>query len=89
MKPRRPRMLVALALTALMLGMAPPGTRAATPAAAPPTTDTAAGVIAAIGCGLGIRSFNALMPAGVAGALIVVSLCAYMLFDAMATPDTP
>jgi len=61
-----------------------------TAATAPPASvDTWLGVVAAMGCGLGVRYFPAIAIAGVGGICGVVAVCALMLVDAFETPDGP
>ena len=59
-------------------------TAASTP---PATVDTWLGVVAAMGCGIGVRYFPAIAVAGVGGICGVVAVCALMLVDAYETPD--
>lgn len=77
------RVIVAIAALAL----APVAIAAS--ATAPPVVDTWMGVVAAMGCGLGLKNFPAIAGAGVGAIAGVVALCAFMLLDGMGTPDSP
>ena len=55
---------------------------------APPTVDTRWGVLAAMGCGLGIRFFPAIAAAGAGAIAGVVAVCMFMVFDGWSTPDS-
>lgn len=78
---------LALALAFAFAPLAPAPGRAA-PAAPDPSPEILSNGAAAIGCGLGVRYFPALMalsPTG--GALIVASVCLFALFEAAVTRD--
>ncbi len=77
---RAPRMFLAALMLALPLSGAPAR------AAAPSAPDSATGVYAAIGCGIGIKAI--IGSAGSPGIVIAtISMCALMIFDALHSPD--
>ena len=49
--------------------------------------NTWVGVVAAIGCGLGVKYFTAIAESGAGGIAAVVAVCALMLLDGLGTPD--
>ena len=56
--------------------------------APPPTVDSRAGVIAAMGCGLGLRFFPVIAAAGAGAIAGVIAVCMFMVFDGWTSPDS-
>jgi hypothetical protein len=79
--------VAALAALLLTLHALAPAARAGGPASGPVEPNSRSGVYASVACGIGVRT---LLTGGLASGLLVIAtlgVCAYMMWDALGTPD--